>query len=153
MMSSINNDPNQAWSIITDALNNNFPVGVDTASGAPYGLVPGHAHTITSAHTLKDAYGNVKFRLLRIRNPWGRDMYTGPWNDGDTSRWTTAYKAQVPYANNANDGYFYMEVSDLVTSFNYFQVNYYRADWSLNYYEKVNDDDSVKTYTFTVPRQ
>lgn len=95
IMSSINNDPNQAWNIISDALSKNFPVGVDTPSNPPFGLVAGHAYTIDSSLALKDTAGNIAVRLLRIRNTWGRDVYSGPWNDND-SRWTTFYKSQVP---------------------------------------------------------
>ena len=90
-MTQINNDPNQAWNIIRDALFNGFMVGVDTGSSPPFTLVAGHAYSVVSAHELKDAWGNVKQRLFRVRNPWGSDRYNGPWSDGDTSRWTAAY--------------------------------------------------------------
>lgn len=99
-------------------------MGCDTPSSTMYSLVAGHAHTILDYWTLKDVFGNVQYRLLRIRNPWGSDSYTGPWSDGD-SRWTTWYKSQVPYAN-SNEGNFFMEVSDFVKAFYYFTVNYYR---------------------------
>jgi hypothetical protein len=91
MMSQINSDPNQAWNIIRDALFNGFLVGVDTGSSPPFTLVAGHAYAVVGAFELKDAWGNVKQRLFRIRNPWGADKYNGPWSDGDTSRWTSAY--------------------------------------------------------------
>lgn len=82
-------------------------IGIDTSGSAnSYGLVPGHAHTIVSTHFLRDSFGNIKHRLYRIRNPWGSDSYTGPWSDADT-RWTAAYKAQVPFIN-SNDGYFFI---------------------------------------------
>jgi Calpain family cysteine protease len=70
-MSSINNDPNQAWSVISNALYNGFLVGVDTSSSPPYGLVGGHAYSIIGYYQLKDVYGNFVQNLLRIRNPWG----------------------------------------------------------------------------------
>lgn len=91
MMSQINNDANQAWSVISDALYNGFLVGVDTGSSPPYTMVAGHAYSVVGYYELKDAFGTVKQKLFRIRNPWGADKYTGPWSDGDTSRWTAAY--------------------------------------------------------------
>jgi len=91
-MSEFNYDSNYAWNIVSDAFNKGFLVGCDTYQNPPYGLVWGHAYSVVSVHTLKDSYGNVQYRLLRIRNPWGVDIYSGPWNDGD-SRWTTAYKS------------------------------------------------------------
>lgn len=78
--------------MITGALDSGYLLGIDTSSSAPYSLVSGHAYTILSYHYLKDVYGRVQYRLLRIRNPWGADFYNGPWNDND-SRWTAAYKA------------------------------------------------------------
>lgn len=90
--------------------------------------------------------------MVRIRNPWGVDRYTGPWCDGD-SRWTAAYQAQVPYNNNQNDGYFFMNVNDFVNAFSYFQINYINDGWNTNYYRRTSDDGTTKSYTFTLARQ
>jgi hypothetical protein len=149
MMSSY--DANSIWSTITSALDNDFMVGCDTNSTPPYGLAQGHAHSVISYHTLVDEMGNLVARLIRIRNPWKQDSYTGPWNDADT-RWTTFLKSQVPFANNANDGYFFMQVEDFMIGFNYFQVNFYRDNWRTSYYEKLNDDGTYKNYKFTLKR-
>lgn len=125
-------------------------VGCDTSSYPPYSLGGGHAYTIVSYHYLKDSNGNVQYRLLRVRNPWGADSYTGPWADSD-SRWTTSYKSQVPYVN-SNDGFFFIEVSDFVNAFYYFSVNYFNTNYRVNYYEQLNDDGSQRSYTFTLKR-
>jgi hypothetical protein len=90
-MSSISYNSNQAWSLIQSALANGFNVGADTSSTPPYGLVAGHAHTVVGAYELRDSSGAIAHRLLRIKNPWGTDQYSGPWNDGDTSRWTSSF--------------------------------------------------------------
>lgn len=92
-MSSINNDPNQAWNLIVNAVNNGFLIGADTSSSPPFGMVGGHAYSVVSTHEIKDSTGVVRNRLFRIKNPWGQDVYNGPWNDGDTARWTTFNKA------------------------------------------------------------
>ena len=112
----------------------------------------GHAHTVVGAYSIKDAAGTVTNRLIRIRNPWGSDSYTGPWYDGD-SRWTAAIKAQVPYAN-SNEGYFFIEVNDFILGFYYFTINYMRDTWRTNYYEKLSDDGSLayRNFTFTLAR-
>ena len=39
-----------------------------------------------------------------------------------------------------------------MTAFSYFQVNYFRDSWNTNYYERLNDDGSWRTYTFTLSR-
>ena len=68
------------------------------------------------AYQLKDTTGKVVHTLYRVRNPWGYDVYTGPWCDS-SSLWTTAFKAQVPYINNAYDGAFFIEDTDFVRAF------------------------------------
>jgi len=30
--------------------------------------------------------------LVKVMNPWGKDEYTGPWSDSDSSRWSSDYK-------------------------------------------------------------
>ena len=100
------------------------------------------------AYALKDTNGNIVNRLVRVRNPWGADYFSGPWNDND-SRWTTFYKSQVPYSN-ANDGYFFMDILDLVNSYYYFTINYHRDAWKTSYYERTSDDGSQRAYTFTL---
>ena len=130
-------------------MSSGFLVGVDTGSNPPNGLAGGHAYSVMGAYQLTDSSGNVLHKLFRIRNPWGIDSYWGAWNDGD-SRWTAAFKAQVPYAN-ANDGYFFVENTDFVNFFFYFQVNYVRDTWNTNYYERKNDNGAWNSYTFTLP--
>lgn len=31
--------------------------------------------------------------LLKMRNPWGSEGYSGPWSDKDHARWTVEMKA------------------------------------------------------------
>jgi len=46
-----------------------------------YGLQNNHAYTILDAIVLtKDGLPYQK--LLKMRNPWGNEAYTGPWSDG-----------------------------------------------------------------------
>ncbi|CDW77757.1 calpain family cysteine protease containing protein [Stylonychia lemnae] len=144
-----NVDRYSAWSIISDALSKGNLVGVDTSSNynSYYGLATGHAHTVIGQYLLKDIFGNVQYKLYRIRNPWGSDSYTGPWSDSD-SRWTTYYKSQLPYAND-NDGYFYISDDDFVKAFFYFTVNYFKKGWKTSFYERLDDDGSQQSYTFT----
>ena len=51
-------------------------------SKAENGIYYGHEYTVYSAHKLKSGQ-----RLVRLRNPHGKDSYTGKWNDNDDESW------------------------------------------------------------------
>ena len=64
------------------------------ANDYPYtGLPGGHAYTVLGAAELKLDDGSV-IELVKMRNPWGNEAYTGPWSDSD-SVWTDGYRAQL----------------------------------------------------------
>lgn len=111
-MSSISNSASTAWSTISAAFAANYLVGCDT-SASKFGLPESHAYSILGTYQLKNTAGAVVQNLYRIRNPWGIDEYTGTWSDS-SSAWTTAYKAQVPYVSNTNDGAFFISDTDFV---------------------------------------
>lgn len=80
----------KAWAMIKAADANNYAMGCNTGCSNPYGLVPGHAYSLIGAVEIKNTAGQVTNRLYRVRNPWGEDVYTGNWNDKDTTRWTAS---------------------------------------------------------------
>ena len=85
----------------------NFPMTAACCTGGSvYGLVSGHAYTFLGIEELKDANGNVKHTIAKLRNPWATEMYKGPWNDKDPN-WTDEWKKQVNLVQ-ANDGVFWM---------------------------------------------
>ena len=49
-------------------------------------LVVGHAYSLLAAYDLDGGP-----TVLKMRNPWGTEQYTGPYNDKD-SLWTEAQK-------------------------------------------------------------
>lgn len=80
------------------------------------GLTGGHAYTLLGVEQLSTGE-----RLVKVRNPWGSEGFTGDWSDG-SSKWTDKAKQEVSFEK-ANDGTFYMSVEDLKT---------YGADYSVN---------------------
>jgi hypothetical protein len=88
--SSVTGD--QAYSAIQDALNRNFVVGCDTSGSSLYGLATSHAYAILGTYEIKSSTGASVAKLIRVRNPWNIDTYSGPWCDS-CSDWTDAYKA------------------------------------------------------------
>jgi hypothetical protein len=49
------------------------------------GIACSHAYTILHTYEIGD------LKLVKMRNPWGSEEYTGPYSDGD-SNWTDAIK-------------------------------------------------------------
>lgn len=106
-----------------------------------------HAYSVLGAYQLKDTNGNVVHTLFRVRNPWGYDVYTSQWADKG-SAWTSAYKAQVPYSENTNDGIFFIEDTDFVNAFYYYQIGYVHDNYAHSYYSKTNDNGALAAYNF-----
>lgn len=52
------------------------------------------------------------FRLLQLRNPWGRFSWTGPWSD-NWPNWSPQLKREL-CAQRAEDGLFWMDFLDFV---------------------------------------
>lgn len=50
------------------------------------GLVGAHAYTILGATKVTDADGD-EHRLVKARNPWASERYSGAWSD-DSDLWT-----------------------------------------------------------------
>jgi glycosidase len=54
-----------------------------------YGLPGGHAYTLLGAVTLNDGT-----KLVKIRNPWGSEAYTGPYSDS-SNEMTEAVRTEL----------------------------------------------------------
>lgn len=70
---------------------------------AQHGLQSGHAYSVQAAATVGGE------NLVKLRNPWGKAKYAGPWNNNDR-RWTASRKAQVGL-NPSEGGIFWLPVS------------------------------------------
>ena len=66
-------------------------------------LTRGHAYTMLGA--IKLSTGQY---LIKMRNPWGTEKYSGPWNDDD-ERWTPTLLQEAGHIR-ADDGIFYMPI-------------------------------------------
>jgi hypothetical protein len=82
----------QAFSEIQAAKNRGFLVGCDTSGSSLYGLATSHAYMVLGTYEIKSTSGATVAKLLRVRNPWNIDTYSGPWCDS-CSDWTDAYRA------------------------------------------------------------
>ena len=85
------------------------------ADGIPYS----HAYTVLGVNQLSTGQ-----RLVRLRNPWARDSFTGDWSDS-SPLWTDELRAEVGVEKN-NDGIIFMSLEDFV------DVNFVQTTVNLN---------------------
>ena len=105
-------------------------------------LVCGHAYTIIGTAIAPNGQ-----RLVKLRNPWGTEQYTGPYNDNDTVNMTAEVKAALNYVS-ANDGVFFMRIEDFKAYVNGVVAAFYR-DWkSTTIQTSWNRDDEELTGVF-----
>ena len=72
------------------------------------GVVQGHAYTLLNAIVLN--HNKKQFRLIQLRNPWGKCEYTGQWSDSDPN-WNSvspAQKKRIGFKLDKDDGIFFM---------------------------------------------
>lgn len=104
-----------------------------------YGLVSQHAYTVLGVDTYKGE------KLVRIRNPWGVEKYTGPWND-KTDKWTEDAKKQLKHTTK-NDGQFFVPLKIYHENFYNIQACHYQ-DWKraskMESYNRKNQPDIRK---------
>ena len=116
------------------------------------GIASGHAYTMISAHDVVDANGKP-WRLVKMRNPWGRTEFTGDWKDDDDNHWTPELRSELGCVE-ADDGIFFMPLEDYLKYFDNTSICFDCPD---TYKEKRimhdgrNDAATVQVlYTFSV---
>jgi calpain-15 len=118
--------PEELWEVIHAGQKKDY-VMTAACHRAVHGLISGHAYTLLDSVELEDKDKNKKIHLVQMRNPWGKEKYTGPWRDDD-DRWTDDLKSQVNLTR-ADDGIFYMRYQDFKKAFPRFQVAMYSENW------------------------
>jgi len=88
-------------------------------------LVTGHAYTLLGIQELTQD-GEVVQQLIKLRNPWGKEQYDGPWKDDDP-QWTEEFKEQAGLTV-ANDGIFHIPLDDFKQAFDAYDILMYQ-DW------------------------
>lgn len=86
--------------------------------------------------------------LIKLRNPWGSELYTGPYSDS-SSMWTDAIKEQVGDFEDSDDGSFYMDSETFGNEFKSLAINYYEDGMQANLFF-VEDFEFEEEYQFMV---
>lgn len=84
------------------------------------GLVNMHAYTLLGVNTYKTT------KLVKIRNPWGEEQYTGPWSDKSSEMTPEAREALG--TPDKNDGIFWMDLATFKSHFSQFTIAMFQ-DW------------------------
>jgi len=83
-----------------------------------------------------------------VRNPWAEDTYNGTWKDS-SSLWTTETENYISHVN-ADDGDFWMPLSEFVASFYLMEVGAWEDNYINNYIEMTNTVNTTYNFTFTL---
>lgn len=110
----------EMWSRMVAADKAKYPMSA-SANVRLMGIVGGHAYTLLGVATVD---GN---RLIKMRNPWGRGEYNGPWSDKSAEMKKAKAEGKITHVD-ANDGSFYVPVDTFRKAYYQFTINYYQ-DW------------------------
>ncbi|MCJ1463819.1 hypothetical protein MMC07_002428 [Pseudocyphellaria aurata] len=127
-------DTDKFWSDEIMKVNNEFLFGCATGVFDNWrgtyddtertGIKPMHAYSIMEAREVKGE------KLLRVRNPWGRKEWNGPWSDG-SEQWTPEWM-QLLNHKFGDDGIFWMSYKDLLRKYQSFdRTRLFGPEWSI----------------------
>ncbi|KAK2955021.1 putative MIT domain protein [Blattamonas nauphoetae] len=87
------------------------------------GLVSNHAYAVLDVLQLSDGT-----KLLKLKNPWATDRWTGSFNPNDVSSWTDVRLREANYDRKAaaekDDGVFFIRFEDMVMEFSHLYHSY-----------------------------
>lgn len=93
-----------------------------------FGILFRHAYSVTALETVKSTIGPVQ--LVRIRNPWGKAEWEGPWSDNKGIEWhmVTAEEQRRVQRIQQEDGEFWMSLADFRQNFELMEVCHLSED-------------------------
>ncbi|XP_068432624.1 calpain-3b isoform X2 [Clinocottus analis] len=122
--------PNELYNIMRKALERGSLMGcsidifsaTDLESRTDQGLVRGHAYSIIGLAECDEVAKDTRIRLIRLRNPWGRVLWKGPWN-ANSEEWSTISTADKDNLKKQT-----VEASEFWMSFEDFKRNFTKLE-------------------------
>ncbi|KAI9372456.1 hypothetical protein BJX61DRAFT_533953 [Aspergillus egyptiacus] len=88
------------------------------------GITEEHAYSIMDAKEIDGV------RLLKLRNPWGRKEWNGPWSDG-SEQWTPQWMEKLNHKF-GNDGVFWISYEDLLKKYQHLdRTRLFGPEWTV----------------------
>ncbi|XP_073912996.1 calpain-9 isoform X1 [Castor canadensis] len=82
----------------------------DSEARTPFGLIKGHAYTVTGIDQVD--FQGQKVELIRVRNPWGQVEWNGSWSDSSPEWRSVSLAEQKRLCHSAlDDGEFWYSAS------------------------------------------
>merc|ERR1712226_1300520 len=105
------------------------------------GTACSHAYTVLSCMELDVDGENV--RLIKIRNPWGDEQYTGRWSDS-SDLWTPEIRAIVDAElgdalEPSSEGIFFMDIAAYISNFQLSVINQDTSNWNFGSFTMFDD--------------
>ena len=112
--------------------------GAKVEANAGQGLIMGHAYSLLAAGNFDTKSEKGVVRLVKLRNPWGKGEWTGPWSDNSQE-----YEEYGKLINDdeatfgektdgTNDGTFFMEFKDWRKAYtNIFAALHFPKHWQV----------------------
>ncbi|ELW68161.1 Calpain-9 [Tupaia chinensis] len=93
----------------------------ETEARTPFGLIKGHAYTVTGVDQVN--FRGQKVELIRVRNPWGQVEWNGSWSDS-SPEWQSVGPAEQTRLNHTalDDGEFWMAFKDFKAQFDKVEI-------------------------------
>jgi hypothetical protein len=111
-------------------------MGTECGNGrTKYGLVKCHAYVILGVKEISNGD-----KLVKMRNPWGVESFTGQYRDASMS---SSVKSELNHTN-SNDGTFYMTLDEFMSDIQYVGINYNTENWFHDYFLVLDDNGSGK---------
>ncbi|KAL4478339.1 hypothetical protein ABPG72_009575 [Tetrahymena utriculariae] len=134
-----NEKEDEIWALITQGLQKGYCITCGTKSISnkllpenqrmqvhilnEKGLASSHAYSLLGAYVLEDA---SKTKIVKLRNPWGKDKWNGRFSRKDDKFWESVnreWKKKLGYQKSKNDlGIIFMEFDDFFFNFADLQV-------------------------------